>query len=79
MLAYNYPMLDIFWSILGFFIFVLWIWLVIYIFMDIFRSADLRGAAKCAWVILVLVIPFIGVLAYLLVRGGNMHERAIHR
>ena len=77
MLASSYPALDIFWSMLEFFIFVLWIFLVIYILIDIFRSSDLRGAAKCAWVILVLILPFLGILAYLVVRGGSMHERAL--
>lgn len=76
MFAYNYPLLDIFWTMLEFFFLFLWIWLLIVIFVDIFRSHDLRGAAKAAWVILVLILPLIGVLIYLIVRGKGMHERS---
>ena len=76
MLAYTYPLLNIFWTMLEFFVFFLWIWLLIVVFMDIFRSQDLGGWAKALWVIFVIVLPFIGVLVYLIVRGGSMHERA---
>ena len=76
MLAYNYPILNLFWTMLEFFIFVLWIWLLIYIFMDIFRSHDMGGLAKAVWVIFVIILPFIGVFVYLIARGGKMHERS---
>jgi ABC-type multidrug transport system fused ATPase/permease subunit len=76
MLAYTYPLLSIFWTMLEFFFFVLWIWLLIYIFMDIFRSHDMGGFAKAIWVLFVIVLPFLGVLVYLIARGGSMHERA---
>lgn len=76
MLAYDYPLLSIFWTMLEFFFLFLWIWLLIIVFADIFRSHDLRGAAKAAWVILVLILPLFGVLIYLIVRGGGMHERS---
>jgi ABC-type multidrug transport system fused ATPase/permease subunit len=76
MLAYDYPLLNIFWTMLEFFVFFLWIWLLIVVFMDIFRSQDLGGWAKALWVIFVIVLPFIGVLVYLIARGGSMHERA---
>ena len=59
-----------------FFLWVLWIWLLIWIFIDIFRSHDLSGWAKALWVIFVVILPFLGVLVYLIVRGGQMHERA---
>ena len=72
----NYPVLDIFWSILEFFLWVIWIWLLIWIFIDIFRSHDLSGWAKALWFLFVLFIPLIGVLCYLIVRGPSMHERA---
>ena len=71
----NYPVLDIFWSILEFFLWVIWIWLLIWIFIDIFRSHDLSGWAKALWFLFVLIIPLVGVLVYLIVRGGSMHER----
>ncbi len=76
MLATNYPLLDIFWTMLEIFIFVIWIWLLIIVFSDIFRSRDMGGGAKALWVILVVIFPYIGVLVYLIARGGKMHERA---
>ena len=76
MLAYNYPLLNIFWTMLEFFLFFLWIWLLIIIFMDIFRSHDLGGVAKAIWIIFIIVLPFLGVLVYLIARGGSMHERS---
>ena len=76
MIAYTYPLLSIFWTMLEFFFFVLWIWLLIYIFMDIFRSHDMGGFAKALWVLFVIILPFLGVLVYLIARGGSMHERA---
>jgi hypothetical protein len=76
MLAYTYPLLSIFWTMLEFFLFFLWIWLLIVIFSDIFRSHDLGGFAKALWVLFVIIIPYLGVLVYLIARGGSMHERA---
>jgi hypothetical protein len=55
---------------------VIWIWILIMVFIDIFRSADLSGVAKALWFVFVLVIPLFGVLAYLIARGGSMHERS---
>jgi hypothetical protein len=77
MVAYTYPLLSIFWTMLEFFVFFLWIWLLIVIFGDIFRSHDLGGLAKALWVLFVIIIPYIGVLVYLIARGGSMHERAV--
>ncbi len=76
MLAYQYPLLDLFWSMLFFFGFFLWIWLLVVVFTDIFRSPDLSGVGKTAWFVFVLVVPLLGVLAYLLVRGHKMEEHA---
>ena len=76
MLAYNYPILDLIWTMFMFFVFILWIWLLITVFMDIFRSHDLGGGAKALWVLFVIILPFLGVLVYLIARGGKMHERA---
>jgi len=75
--SYSYPLLSVFWTILEIFAFVVWIWLLFWIFSDIFRSRDLSGAMKTLWVVVVLFLPVIGILAYLLVRGGSMHERAV--
>jgi hypothetical protein len=75
MAAYQYPLLDIFWTMLWFFLFFIWIWLLIVVFMDIFRSRDMGGLAKALWCIFIIVIPLLGVLIYLIARGGSMHER----
>ncbi|MGP7995788.1 MAG: SHOCT domain-containing protein [Streptosporangiaceae bacterium] len=75
----NYPVLDLFWTIIEFFLWVIWIWILIMIFIDIFRSHDLSGWAKALWFLFVLFIPLIGVLVYLIVRGGSMHERAVRQ
>ena len=75
--SYSYPLLGAFWTILEIFLWVLWIWVLIYVFIDIFRSHDLSGWAKALWFIFVLFIPLIGVLVYLIVRGSSMHERAV--
>ncbi len=76
MLAYTYPLLSIFWTMLLFFGFFVWIWLLIVVFGDIFRSHDMGGFAKALWVLFVILIPLIGVLIYLIARGGKMHQRA---
>jgi len=74
--TYNYPILNIFWTMLEFFLFFVWIYLLIIIFSDIFRSHDMGGWAKALWVIFIIILPFLGVLIYLIARGGSMHERA---
>jgi hypothetical protein len=79
MLAYDYPLLGIFWTMLWFFLFFVWIWILISIFADIFRSHDLGGFAKALWVVFVVILPFLGVLIYLIVRGKSMQQRAMER
>jgi ABC-type multidrug transport system fused ATPase/permease subunit len=76
MLAYDYPLLGAFWTMLWLFLFFIWIWILISVFIDIFRSEDLGGWGKALWVIFVVILPFLGVLVYLIARGGKMHERA---
>ena len=73
----SYPVLSIFWTMIEFFLWVLWIWVLIWIFIDIFRSHDLSGWAKALWFLFVLFIPLIGVVVYLIARGDSMHERAV--
>ena len=75
--SYSYPLLGAFWTVLEIFLWILWIWVLIYVFIDIFRSRDLSGWAKALWFVFVLFIPLIGVLVYLIARGGEMHERAV--
>jgi ABC-type multidrug transport system fused ATPase/permease subunit len=79
MLAYDYPLLGVFWTMLWFFLFFIWIWILITVFADIFRSHDIGGFAKALWVIFVIVLPFLGVLVYLIARGKSMQERAVQR
>src|SRR5215472_2438922 len=76
MIASSYPILDAFLTMLYFFLFIIWIWLLITVFIDIFRSRDLGGGAKALWCIFVIIVPFLGVFVYLIARGGKMHERA---
>ena len=73
------PLLDLFFSMLWFFLFIAWIWLLISVYADVFRSKDLGGVAKAFWVIFVLVLPYLGVLVYLIARGGGMQERSAGR
>jgi hypothetical protein len=68
---------QVFWSMLWFFMFFIWIWLLITVFADIFRSHDIGGFAKAIWVIFVIVIPYLGVFVYLIARGHKMHEHAV--
>ena len=77
--SYSYPLLGAFWTIVMIFLWVIWFWILITIFIDIFRSRDLSGWAKTLWFVLVLFFPLIGVLVYLIVRGGSMHERAVRQ
>jgi Short C-terminal domain/Phospholipase_D-nuclease N-terminal len=76
-LANSYPLADIFVTMLEFFLFFAWIWLLIIVFGDIFRSRDLSGWGKALWVLLVAIVPLFGVLVYLIARGGKMQQRQI--
>jgi ABC-type multidrug transport system fused ATPase/permease subunit len=77
--ASSYPLLDVFWTIFLFFLWVMWFWVLISVFIDIFRSRDLSGGGKALWFLFVLLIPLVGVLVYLIARGGSMHERAMRQ
>ena len=72
----SYPLLNVFWSMLYFFLWIIWIWILIMVFIDIFRSHDLSGWGKALWFLFVLFIPLIGVLVYLIARGGKMQQHA---
>ena len=74
-LAADYPFLNVLWSMLIFMAFVLWIWLAITCFMDIFRRRDTGGFVKALWVIFIIVLPYLGVLVYLIANHGGMAER----
>ena len=77
--SYSYPLLGAFWTIVEIFLWVIWFWILITVFIDIFRSHDLSGWGKALWFLFVLIIPLIGVLVYLIVRGGSMHERMVQQ
>ena len=67
---------QVFWSLLWFFLFFIWIWLLITVFADIFRSSDLSGWGKALWTIFVIFVPYLGVFVYLIARGRKMNEHA---
>ncbi|MGO9971224.1 MAG: PLDc N-terminal domain-containing protein [Solirubrobacteraceae bacterium] len=76
LVASSYPFLNIFWTILIFFAWVIWIWIAITVLIDVFRRRDISGWGKAAWVIFVIVLPFIGVLSYLLFNHDGMADRS---
>jgi hypothetical protein len=75
LLAYDYPVLGLFWTMFLLFLWVMWFFLLFRIVGDVFRSQDLGGWAKALWILFVLVLPFLGVLIYLIVRGHAMNQR----
>ena len=74
-LAYDYPVLGVFWSAMWVFLWVLWIFLLFRVVIDIFRDDSMNGLGKTGWLLFVIVLPFIGVLAYVVVRGSEMGSR----
>jgi len=77
MLAYDYPLLGVFWTFLIFMLWVVWLIMLFKIFGDIFRSHDMGGFAKALWSLFIIFLPFLGVLVYLIARGGSMAQRDI--
>jgi hypothetical protein len=76
-IAADYPFLDVFWTIIIFFFWVIWIWIVIQVLVDVFRRHDIGGFAKALWVIFVVIVPWLGVLIYLIVEHDGMRERSV--
>jgi hypothetical protein len=68
---------QVFWSMLWFFLFIIWIWLLIVVFSDVFRSSDLSGWSKALWTIFIILLPYLGVFVYLIARGNSMQERSM--
>jgi heme exporter protein D len=77
MLAYDYPLLGLFWTMMIFFLWIAWIILLFRVFADIFRSKDMGGFAKALWSIFVILVPFFGVFMYVIVHGRSMSERDV--
>jgi hypothetical protein len=71
----NYPLMNLFWTTLWFFLFVAWIVVLFQIIGDVFRSTDLSGMAKAFWTLFLIVLPWLGVVVYLIARGDNMQQR----
>jgi len=76
-LAADYPFLDVLWTMIIFFAWVIWIWILISILADLFRRHDVSGWLKAAWVVFLILLPFLGVLIYLIVNGKGMAERNV--
>ncbi len=79
MLAYEYPLLGIFWTMLLVFVWIAWLFIFFHVVIDIFRSHDMGGFAKALWFLAVVILPLLGVLIYVLVRGDSMREREVAR
>ena len=75
--AADYPFLDIFWTMIIFFSWVIWIWVVIMVLSDVFTRHDTSGWHKALWVVFIIVIPFLGVLVYLIAQHDGMNERNV--
>jgi hypothetical protein len=78
-LAAEYPFLEVMWTLIVFFLWVMWFWLLITVWTDIFRRDDLSGWGKAAWLIFTIVLPFLGVFVYLISQNKQMTERNIAR
>ena len=79
MLAADYPFLDLMWTMLIFFIWILWFWLLFTVFADIFRRHDISGWGKAAWLLFTILLPFLGVFVYLITQNTGMTERNLER
>ncbi len=77
LLAADYPFLDVFWTMILFFFWVAWIWVLIGIISDVFRRHDASGFVKALWVVFLIFLPFLGVLAYMIINGRGMSERSL--
>ena len=75
MIAADYPFLDVMWTLIVFFAWVIWFWLLITVFADVFRRHDIGGGTKALWVVFVIILPFLGVLIYLIAESKGMAER----
>jgi hypothetical protein len=79
LIAADYPFMDVLWSMIVFFFWVVWIWIVITVLIDVFRRHDIGGFAKALWVIFVVIVPWLGVLIYLIVEHDGMRTRSMEQ
>ena len=77
LIATDYPLLEVFWTMLIFFAFFIWIWILVTVFADLFRRKDISGWGKTGWIIFVIVLPYLGVFVYLIAEHKGMTERTI--
>ncbi|TQK45548.1 phospholipase D-like protein [Streptomyces sp. SLBN-118] len=78
-LAYDYPVLGAFWTVMWIFLWIMWLMLLFRVIIDLFRDHEMNGWAKTGWLLFVLIIPFLGVLVYVLVRGKDMGKRDVRQ
>jgi hypothetical protein len=78
-LAADYPFLDVLWTMFIFFLFIIWIWILITVFADIFRRKDMSGIGKAVWIIFVILLPYLGVLVYLIANHDGMADRNLQQ
>jgi hypothetical protein len=79
LIATSYPFLEVFWTMLIFFFFIVWLWILFTVFADVFRRDDISGWGKAAWIIFVIVLPYLGVFVYLIAEHKGMTERTIRQ
>ena len=79
LIAADYPFLDVLWTMIVFFAWLAWIWIAVTCFIDVFRRDDIGGVHKAVWVVFIIVIPFLGVLVYLIVQHDGMRERQLNQ
>ncbi len=77
MLIASYPFLEVFWTMLIFFAFFIWIWLLVVVFSDVFRRHDASGWVKVAWIVFIIILPYLGVFVYLIAEHAGMTERSV--
>lgn len=77
MLATSYPFLEVFWTMLIFFAFFIWIWLLFIVFADLFRRRDASGWVKVAWIVFIIILPYLGVFVYLIAEHRGMTDRSM--
>ena len=77
LLAYDYPLLSVFWSMMIFFLWIVWLMALFHVIVDIFRSKDMGGFAKALWLLFVIFLPFLGVLGHVVAAGDQVHQHAV--